>query len=313
MAFSENGLFSGTESDDRVDVEGFTPRPKDDQSSRFDEVGPGYFATLGIPLLLGRGIETQDTANSMRVCVINETFAKIYFGGRNPIGRRVTDIAGNRRIDLRVVGVAKDARDHSLRAKVPPRFYTAADHGIEGIPPSLYFELRTAGDAEQLLKAARKAVAEINEDLPVVQARTLDRALEQANAPTRLIARLCAIFGAIALLLAATGLYGVLSYGVARRTNEIGIRMALGAGRGSVIGMILRETSVMIAIGVAAGIAAAAASTRLVAAQLYGLTAMDPLTVAGAAALLTAVALLAAYVPASRAARVNPVAALRHD
>ncbi len=231
MAFSENGLFSGTESDDRVDVEGFTPRPKDDQSSRFDEVGPGYFATLGIPLLLGRGIETQDTANSMRVCVINETFAKIYFGGRNPIGKRVTDIAGDRRIDLRVVGVAKDARDHSLRAKIRPRFYTAVDHGIEGIPPSVYFELRTAGDAEQLLKAARKAVSDINEDLPVVQARTLEQALEQANAPTRLIARLCAIFGAIALLLAATGLYGVLSYGVARRTNEIGIRMALGRER----------------------------------------------------------------------------------
>ncbi len=313
VAFSENGLFGGTESGDPVDVEGFTPPPKGDRSARYDEVGPGYFSTLGIPLLLGREIGAHDTANSMRVCVINEAFAKTYFASRNPIGKRVTDLWGDKRIDMRVAGVARDARDHSLRDKVPPRFYAAVDHGIEGVPPSVYFELRTAGDAEQLLKAARKTVADINEDLPVVQARTLERALEQANAHARLIARLCAIFGAIALLLAATGLYGVLSYGVARRTNEIGIRMALGAGRGRVIGMILRETGVMIAIGMAAGIAAAAASTRLVAAQLYGLTAMDPETVAGAAALLAFVALLAAYIPAARAAGVNPVAALRHE
>ncbi len=313
VAFSENGLLSGTESGDSVDVEGFTPQPKGDHSSRYDQVGPGYFSTIGIPLLLGREIETRDTANSARVCVINEAFAKTYFAGRNPIGKRVTDIFGDTRIDMQVVGVAKDARDHSLRGKIPPRFYTAADHGIEGIPPSLYFELRTAGAPEQLLHAVRKAVAGINEDLPVTQARTLEELLELRNAQARLIARLCAVFGAIALLLAATGLYGVLSYGVARRTNEIGIRMALGAGRGSVIGMILRETSVMIAFGMAAGIAAAAASTRLVAAQLYGLTAMDPLTVAGAVALLAMIALLAAYIPASRAARVNPVVALRHE
>jgi ABC-type antimicrobial peptide transport system permease subunit len=164
-----------------------------------------------------------------------------------------------------------------------------------------------------MLNAVRKTILGINEDLPITAASSLGELIAGYNAPTQVIARLCTIFGVIALVLAAIGLYGVLSYGVARRTNEIGIRMALGAGRGRVVAMILRETSVMIVLGVVAGVIATVIATRLIAAQLYGLPAFDLPTVAVAICVLGAVSLVAVYIPAIRAARVNPVNALRHE
>lgn len=181
-----------------------------------------------------------------------------------------------------------------------------------GPPEQANYEVRTVGDPQQMLEAVRKALLEINFDVPV-QTRVLTDNLEAINFQPRMIARLCTIFGVIALVLAAIGLYGVLSYGVARRTNEIGIRMALGAGRARVVGMILQETSLMVVIGMIADIMAAAATTRLIAARLYGLSALDPLTIVAAACILATVALVAAYIPAARASRVNPVKALRHE
>jgi len=163
-----------------------------------------------------------------------------------------------------------------------------------------------------MLEAVRKAILEVNADVPI-RTRVLTDNLEAVNFQPRIIARLCTIFGVIALLLAAIGLYGVLSYGVARRTNEIGIRMALGAGRARVVGMILKETGIMIAIGLVAGMIAAFGTTRLIAARLYGLSALDPLTITAAACILAGVALVAGYIPAARASRVNPVKALRHE
>lgn len=313
VTYSENGLFGGTESGDPVDVEGFVHKTKDDANAAFDQIGPRYFSSLGVPLLAGREIEPRDTANSLRVCVINEAFAKRFFAGRNPIGKHVIDMWGNTHLTMEVVGVAKDIRDHHLRGNVQERFYVAAAQGDGPIPPSIYFEVRTMADPNAAFGAIRKSIASVNANLPILNARTVGDLIDAQNAQPRMIARLCGIFGGIALLLAATGLYGMLSYNVARRTNEIGIRMALGAGRGGVIGMIFKETSILIGTGMLGGIAAVFATTRLVESRLYGLTAMDPATIAIALGILGTVALIASYVPAARAARVDPIAALRHE
>jgi len=313
VTYSTNGLFSGSESADEIDVEGFNPTKDDEKFSRFDRVGPQYFSTVGIPLLLGRELGQQDTAASPRVCVINEAFAKLFFKDRNPIGRHITQKFGDQRTTVEIVGVAKNARDHRLRDEVPPRFYVSGDQAMGGPNRFAVFEIRTGGDPEQMSAAVRKAILSVNENLPVRNARPLVESIDLVTAQPRMIARLCSIFGVIALLLAATGLYGVLSYGVARRTNEIGIRMALGAGKGRVIQMILRETGIMLAIGVVAGVAFTAIGVRLVKANLYGLGALDPLAVTAATAILGIVALVAGYIPAARAARVNPTQALRHE
>jgi predicted permease len=311
--YSSNGLFSGSESSDEIDVEGFKPTKDDEKYSRFDRIGPQYFSTIGIPLLLGREFGLQDTKSSPSVCVINEAFAKVFFKDRNPIGMHITQRFGPEKVMMEVVGVARNARDHRLRDEVPPRFYVPGDQAMGGGIRFATFEIRTAGDPEQIVTAVRKAILSVNEDLPVRNARPLVESVDLVNAQPRMVARLCTIFGVMALLLAATGLYGVLSYGVARRTNEIGIRMALGAGRGRVIQMILRETGVMIAIGVMAGVAFTAIGVQLVKSRLYGLGVLDPLAVTSAIVILTLVALIAGYIPAARAARVNPTQALRHE
>jgi predicted permease len=311
--YSINGIFSGSESADEIDVEGFTASKREEKFSRFDMVGPQYFSTVGIPMLLGRDIGQQDTTASPHVCVINEALAKTFFNGRNPLGRHITEKFGDKKNVMEVVGVAKNARDHRLRGEVPPRFYIPADQGMEGPNEWAIFEIRTAGDPEQMIGSVRKTILSVNEDLPVGAARPVVMSVDRTNAQPRMVARLCSIFGIIALLLAATGLYGVLSYGVARRTNEIGIRMALGAGKGRVIQMILRETGIMIVFGVVAGVIFTAVGVQLIKSNLFGLSALDPLTVLSAVVILTAVALLAGYIPAARAARVNPTQALRHE
>ena len=314
VTYSALGLMTGGESSNRVEAEGFVPQREEDRHSRFDRIEPGYFAVLGIPFLLGRELGPQDTATSHPVCVINEELARRFFAGRNPIGLHLTTSYGEKRNVLEIVGLVKNARSGDLRKDIPQRFYLPVTQGFEGkVPESIVFLLRTTGEPKSIESTVRKAILTVNPDVPVTFASSMEDMIDEYTTSTRMIARLCAVFGAVALLLAATGLYGVLSYGVARRTNEIGIRMALGAGRGSVIAMILGETGAMVAIGMVVGIATALACTRLIASQLYGLGKFDPISFVASSVMLCLVALIAGYIPAARAARVEPVKALRHE
>ncbi len=334
VSYSDRGLFSGFDGSFPVEVEGFASNKEADLGSTGDSVGPGYFSTVGIPMLLGRPIGTHDSSLVPRVCVINEAFAGHFFPGRNPLGKHVTttlsDESGNSvRRRLEVVGVAGNARVQSLRGTIDPKFYVPGGGS--------WLEIRTVGEPGRLVSAVRKTILSVNGELNILNMSTLEQRLSIQNAQPRLIAQLATGFGTVALILAATGVYGLLSYELGRRTNEIGIRMALGAQSRQVLTMIFKETELMIFAGVTIGIAAAAALARVLANQLYGLNAagprwslaryehvdsaiqlygvaaMDPVTIGLAAASLLSIALLAAYLPAKRAARLEPLQALRSE
>ncbi|MBZ5620516.1 MAG: ABC transporter permease [Acidobacteriia bacterium] len=309
--FSQNGLFSGSESGTQLYVEGYTP-PKPGQSgARFDQVGPDYFAALGIPILRGREIGRQDTAASTPVTVINRTMAKEFFDGRDPLGKHIKDLFPGSTAQFEIVGVAEDVRDHNLRGKVARRFYVPATQGLPVVPEFVNFEIRTIADPGSVVAAVRRKFQSIDISLPIGTPATLDELVGRQLLQERIIAELSTFFGALALLLASMGLYGVLSYAVARRTNEIGIRMAIGAEQRTVVWMVLRETLVLVAVGAAMGIGASMGLARLVASRMFGVGAGDPLTIVAAGATLTVVAMFAACFPAMRAAKVDPMVALR--
>jgi putative ABC transport system permease protein len=310
--YSNNGLFLGTDNGDEIAVEGYTPKGDNDRGSRWDQVGPNYFSTLGIPLLVGREITERDQPSSKRVCVINEAFARRFFTGRNPLGMHVTQIYGNERNTFEVVGVARDARGRSLRGEVEHRFYVPVAQPISAFSEA-GFAVRTAAEPSGVIAGLRRAILSVDPNLPIPVARPLTELVDERMVQDRLLARLSIAFGVVALLLAAIGLYGVLSYGVARRTNEIGIRKALGAQHGAVMAMILRETGLLLVVGLLAGVALSAVATRLITSRLYGLAPTDPLAFAAAIVVLTAVALVAAWLPAYRASRVDPLVALRYE
>ncbi|HZD93228.1 MAG TPA: ABC transporter permease, partial [Candidatus Sulfotelmatobacter sp.] len=225
VSYSINGLFSGNEADDEIAVEGFIPQHEDEKTSRFDMVGPGYFSTIGIPLLRGREVGLQDGPATPHVAVINEAFADRFFAGRNPVGMHISEKSGAQTNVMEIIGVAGNARDHSLRGKVAPRFYIPGDQGMDGPNEWATFEIRTENEPEQMLATVRKAIMGVNENLYPTKGQPLVQLLETNMAHPRMIARLCTLFGILGLLLAAGGLYGVLSYSIVRRTNEIGIRM----------------------------------------------------------------------------------------
>jgi predicted permease len=310
--YSNNGLFGGSDNGDQITVEGYTPTGRGDTGSRYDAVGPGYFSTLGIPVLLGREITEQDRAGGRTVCVINETFAKRFFSGRNPLGLHVTQQYAENRHTYEVVGVVRDSRQNRLRGDIEHRFYTPVTQPAASIG-AVTFIVRPRADAASALGELRRIGQQAEPDMPIARAVTLDEAVNGRIVQDRLLAQLSMAFGAVALLLAAIGVYGVLSYGVARRTNEIGIRKALGARDGTLVAMILRETGWLLLVGLIAGTAVSAGAIRLLTSRLYGLSPADPATLTGAVAGLACVAGLAAWLPAYRASRVDPLVALRHE
>jgi predicted permease len=312
-SFSQLGLFSGGESSATIEVEGYAPKGDRDRGSALDVVGPGYFSTLGVPIALGREILESDRAGAPKVCVINEAFAKRFFDRRNPIGMRITmRDDGDRRTAYQVVGVAKNAHTQDLRGDVRPRYFVAARQAASSIK-SPTFLIRTATETTPVMAAVRKTIERVDAALPILSAGSIEDQMAPSIAQDRATAQLAVVFGCVALTLAAIGLYGVLSYGIARRTGEIAIRIALGARSGRVISMILRETAGLVSGGLALGGGLAYAASRLIDSRLYGVAPQDPLTLALATLLLLLVALSAAYVPARRASRLDPMVALRQE
>ncbi len=310
--FSENGLFSGTESGTPIIAEGFTPASDDDRVARFDQAGPGYFTNVGIPLTLGRDFTEHDGPGAPRVAIINDTMARFYFANQNPIGKHI-DVRGPSDATLEIVGVARDAQDHDLRNVLPlRRFYVSYLQPIDGITTA-NFEIRAAGSMSALFGPIRSEIAAFDPKLQLLSLKTAQALVDESILTERLIAKLSTFFGALALLLAAIGLYGVMSYTVARRTTEIGLRMALGAQRSHVTSMVLGDILRLIAVGSVAGIAAALLLARFVESLMFGLNPHDPLTVAASAIVLVVIGLVAGYLPARRAARIDPILALRAE
>jgi hypothetical protein len=294
-----------------IEVEGSIASPDANRDSPLDRVGPGYFTTLRIPIVAGRDIEARDGADAPRVTVVNAAFASHYFGRASALGRHVTTIepSGDRTV-YTIVGVAADAHTHGLRRAVEPRFFVAAEQRPSPSGTRTLF-VRTRLAPPALQAALGQALATIDRELSVTEVISTRAHIARLTAEERALAQLTTVFGAVAVILAALGLYGVLAFGVARRTQEIAVRMALGAESRGVVRMILSENLVLLVAATCAGSLLAMLATRALRTQLYGVAAEDPATLAGAAGMLLMVALIAVYLPARRASRIEPVAALR--
>jgi predicted permease len=295
-----------------ISVLGASPNAGDNPHVMHNAVGAGYFATMGIPLLIGRIFSPQDTATSPKVAVINETMARLYFPGRPPIGRRFgigSDPA--HAADFEVIGVVKDAKYVSLDENPQPGTY----YLYSQILHEFYydFEVRYSGEPGTIIAEARSAAASVDPNLPLVYQGTLAEQVDRSVASQSLTARLSAFFGFLAVFLASIGIYGLMSYGVARRTNEIGIRVALGAPRSRVFWMIVREGLFFASTGLFLGVPTALAAGRLVSSMLFGIQPSDPATMVVAATLLLVLNVAAGYLPARRAMRVDPMVALRYE
>jgi predicted permease len=268
----------------------------------FNALGPGYFATVATPLVLGRDFELRDDASTPEVVIVNESLARRAFPGENPIGHRLGKAT--------IVGVAKDSIYGGLRGDPRPVLYRSV---FQSGNSNVTYELRYSGDSASVLEAARREVAALDRNLPLFRVKTLRVQAEESLLKERLVAMLASFFGALALLLACVGLYGLMSYAVVRRTAEIGIRMALGARSPQMLWLVLRETLLLAAAGVVVGIPVVLWSARYVKSMLYGVAPTDPWTIAMAAVIMVAVTTVAGYLPARRAAGIDPMVALRQD
>jgi putative ABC transport system permease protein len=298
---------------DVIKIDASPVRPGDDALVLFNALSDGYFETLGTPFVAGRDFTAHDTAESPRVAIINEATARQFFGKNNPLGHVFrTDKGKEWGSPFEIVGVVRNAKYNSLREAPPMTAYiplAQMDGGPDMFPN---FEVRTGGSPLQLIASAKQEIAVVNPNI-TVEFIPLNTQIAESLTRERLLATLSSFFGGLALLLAAIGLYGVLSYNVARRRNEIGIRMALGAAQARVLRMVLGEASWLAFIGLGLGIAGTLAATQLVKSFLFGLQADDPPTLASAAAILAGVVAIAAYLPARRAAMVDPMTALRDE
>ena len=305
---------SGTRRSSSIKVTGYTPQTGEDSVTQDILAGPKYAETLGMPLLRGREIDQRDTVSARQVAVVNETFANRYFKDQNPIGRTFSFDEDNGKPQwIEIIGVVGDLKGEDAREKPEPTVYRPILQVQDENAFACTIHIRTVSDPTPLTPQVRQIINQINDKIPVFGVTTLNDQLHENLSQERLIAQLVSFFGALALILACIGLYGVMAHGVARRTSEIGIRMALGARGGNIAWMILRETLYLVLAGLVLGVPAALIGAKLISSQLFGLQATDPLTLIGAALVLTIVAMLAGYLPARRAARVNPLHALRYE
>jgi predicted permease len=315
-------ILEDDEWDSSMTVEGYTPKPGQTPEPFMNAVSPNYFRTLGVPILTGRDFTVKDASEvktgpepndwSPTTVIINESFAKHYFKGRNPIGLHVGfgSDPGTKTV-MQVVGVVKDVKYTNLRDEIPVQAYIPylANHYVGGM--TVY--LRTTLDSNRVMPVVRRRLQALDSNIPIYGMRTTEEQIDLSLRTERLVAGLSSVFGLLATSLAIIGLYGVMAYTVARRTREIGIRMALGAIRGNVIWMVMKDVLVLIAAGVLAGVPAAIGLTRLVQSQLYGLAPHDPATLFACTLGLATVACLAGLFPAMRASRIDPMRALRYE
>ena len=294
------------------EIEGRPMAPKDHPSADFFTTGVGYFKTMGIPIIKGRDFDDRDKHGSTPVIIITETFARQYFPNEDPIGKRIhpgiSTYDNEDSVMREIVGVVGDVRNRTLSTESKPAYYVPQTQ----VPFSeMVTVVKTTGDPRGLISAATKEVAGMDPDVPLFSVKSMEEYLSASVAAPRFSTTLLSIFAGVALVLTVVGLYGVMSYSVAQRTNEIGIRMALGAQSRDVLLMIVRQGSTLILLGLGIGLAGAYALTRVISSLLFGVTAKDPFTFAAVSVLLAFVALLACYIPALRATKVDPMNALR--
>jgi predicted permease len=304
VAAAKVALIAGSRWGSNVTTDGVAPA---DTHCLYNELGPGYFGKMGIPLIAGREFTDADNLAGPKVAVVNQVFAKRFFEGQNAIGHRF----GMGRPDTEIIGVVKDSHYARVKEDPYPVFYTPwrQDKQIG----SLGFYVRSALPTKQTIPQIRRVMASLDRDLPAENLRTLDDTIQLNIQSDRIVLQLAAAFAILATALAMLGLYGVMAHSVARRTREIGIRMAMGAEPGKIRAMVMREMLWILGIGLAVGVPAALALARLTESQLYGVKAYDAAVVAGAVLALAATAVAAAYLPARRASRVNPLDALRYE
>lgn len=297
------GLGPGT----TVEIEGYVPGQSEQMTIPRTVMAPGYFQVLRLPLVGGRDFTAQDDLNSAPVLIVNQSFARRYFGGRDPLGRKVRAWGKW----FTVVGLVKDSKYYYLSE--PPRPYLYAPLQQAGVPAGIAFYVRTAGPPAEALATLRREAAAIDPNAAAFDALPLSEYISAPLFSQKIAASLLSVLGMMSLLLAAVGLYSVMAYAVSQRTHEIGIRMALGAQPPDVLGMVMRQGLVLTAAGLVAGLAAAVMATGLVAGMLENVSATDPLIFAAASLFLSLVALPSSYFPARRATKVDPIIALRHD
>ncbi len=305
-------VLENDEWDNWVTIEGYSAKQDERPDPHMQYCSPGFFKTLKIPILLGRDFNDRDVAGAPKVGIVNQKFVKRYFGGADPLGRHIgMGIDPGTKTDIQIVGVVGDTKYESMRDEIPYELYIPNDQ--KGFANGVTVYTRAEGDPTRMFNMLRTAVRGVDASVPMYDMRTLDDQMEISLLTERLLAALSSVFGCLATLLAALGLYGVMAFMVSRRTREIGIRMALGAGQGSVVWMVLRETLTLGGVGVAIGLAAAYAATRLIQTQLFGVQSTDLLTMAAASLGIAAVTALAGYIPARRATGIDPMSALRWE
>jgi len=313
VAMSQPALLSGSVNSTGIYVQGRTYNTA--RNANLDNsiyrlvISPSFVDVMGIPVVMGRALTDRDDANAPKVVLINQAAATKYFPNQNPLGLRFgtsPETTGQ----FEIVGVLRDTKYEGVREEVQPTMFVPYR---QTRMTAAVFEVRTAGLPTAAMSAVREAARQIDPNLPLTDVSTQIEQVEGRLQQERLFAQAYTLFGALALLLASIGLFGLMSYNVSRRTNEIGIRMALGAQRGNVLGLVMKESMLLVAIGIVAGLAIALGSARLVTTLLFGLAARDPLSIAAAIGVMTVVSALAGYLPARRASKVDPMVALRYE